>query len=576
LPFVVTQPVARGSGLQIAAAGPADRAAKSDRPVATGIASARKTRPGRQPHDASTPAVTYGYDANGNRTSMVDGAGTETYAFDVLNRLTGVTRGSDTFTYGYDAAGNITSRTYPGQTAQIFVYDDGRLTSANGATATYDPAANLLTVTTPDGFTARDTYDRAGRLLEAANTRSSGTLSRFTYTLDAAGNRIAMTTHQGTVTYRYDQVNRLTEACWSQTSCPGGPPAVPAACLACIGGLLTRPAATTNPPTGETYRDYTYDPVGNRLTEVSNAGTTTYAYNSADRLTSATAPGNVVTAYTFDSNGNQTAAGARTFTYDLADRLKSATISGTTETYTYAGDGTRLSAATGTQANKTTKFLWDRAFGLPQLAIERNGNNALLRSYRYAFDRVSQTAGSSTYYYYHPDGLGSVADVTGSTGTALSWAEYYPYGVLRQAGADHSAPAVDPFRFTGKQLDATTGLYYLRARQYDPATGRFLGKDPVSPPITDPYVSTYAYARNNPARVTDPSGRCIGPLIVLCAVVLDAAAGAGAYVISSVVFNAVQGNLLPTASTGATSPSRRRAAAFRGRSGDSPPCPRDS
>jgi RHS repeat-associated protein len=297
------------------------------------------------------------------------------------------------------------------------------------------------------------------------------------------------------------------EACWSQTTCPGGSPAAPAACLACIGSLLARPAATTNPPTGETYRDYSYDPVGNRLTEVSNAGTTTHGYNSADRLTSTTAPGNVVTAYTFDSNGNQTAAGARTFTYDLADRLKTATISGTTETYTYAGDGTRLSAATGSQANKTTKFLWDRAFGLPQLAIERNGNNALLRSYRYAFGRLSQTAGSSTYYY-HPDGLGSVADVTGSTGTALSWAEYYPYGIIRQAGADRTAPAVDPFRFAGQQLDATTGLYYLRARQYDPGTGRFLSTDPVSPAIAVPYTAAYGYVKNRPILGTDPSGEC--------------------------------------------------------------------
>ena len=48
----------------------------------------------------------------------------------------------------------------------------------------------------------------------------------------------------------------------------------------------------------------------------------------------------------------------------------------TTETYAYAGDGVRLSASTGAAANQTTKSLWDRNFGLPQLAIERDGNNA--------------------------------------------------------------------------------------------------------------------------------------------------------------------------------------------------------
>lgn len=82
------------------------------------------------------------------------------------------------------------------------------------------------------------------------------------------------------------------------------------------------------------------------------------------------------------------------FAYDLADRLKTATVSGTTETYTYAGDGTRLSASTGAKAAKTTRLLWDQAFGLPRLALERNGNDALLRSYRYGLDLLSQAAGS--------------------------------------------------------------------------------------------------------------------------------------------------------------------------------------
>lgn len=463
--------------------------------------------------DPSTPAVTLGYDANSNRTSMTDSAGTESYGFDALNRLTTVTRGSDIFSYDYDPASNLTSRTYPGQAVQTWTFDDdGRLTNANGATYTYDPAANLLTAATPDGLTGRYTYDRSGRLLEVAHTTASDTLSRFSYALDAVGNRTAMTTREGTVTYRYDTLDRLTEACWSQSSCPGGAPAIPLPCLACIGGLVSRPAASISPPPGESYRTYTYDPVGNRLTETSDAGTTTYGYDVADRLTSTTPPGQGAISYTFDANGNQTGAGATTYTYDLADRLKTATVGATTETYSYASDGTRLSAATGAGANQTTKFLWDRAFGLPQLAIERDGNDALLRSYSYGLDLLSQTAGSNAYLYHH-DGLGAVVDVTSSAGASLGWSEYYPYGPVRQAGAGAGAPAVQPFAFAGEQLDAVTGLYYLRARQYDPGTGRFLTTDPVSLPIDDPYVASYVYAGNNPTRYTDPSGKCL----VVCA-----------------------------------------------------------
>lgn len=479
--------------------------------------------------DTSTASVSLAYDANGNRISMADGAGTETSTYDALNRLTAVTRGTDTFSYGYDAAGNLTSRTYPSQTAQTFTYDDdGRLTSGNGASYAYDAAANLLTSATPDGLTARHSWDRAGRLLEVAHTAASSTLSRFTYGLDAVGNRVAMTTREGTVTYRYDELDRLAEACWSSTSCPGGAPATPLPCLECIGGLASRPSASTSPPAGETYRTYTYDPVGNRLSEASDAGTTSYAYDAADRLTSVTPPGEAAVPHTYDANGNQLTGGGATYTYDLADRLANATVGGTTETYTYAGDGTRLSASTGSQANKTTRFLWDRAFSLPQLALERNGNDALLRSYRYGLDLLSQAAGNSTYWYHH-DGLGSVVDITDPSAKSLAWSEYYPYGLVHTAGADRKAPAVQTFAFTGEQLDSTTGLYHLRVRQYDPGTGRFLTTDPVVAPITDPHVAGYAYVRNRPLVAVDPSGEFLNLVAAAVGGVVGGIASTAAY-----------------------------------------------
>ncbi|MBA3688501.1 MAG: RHS repeat-associated core domain-containing protein [Chloroflexi bacterium] len=487
----------------------------------------------------STPTVTFAYDANSNRTAMTDGAGTESYTFDALNRPTAVTRGSDTFSDGYDLAGNVISRTYPGQSAQTWVYDDdGRLMTANGAAYTYDPAANLLTAATPDGLTARYTYDRAGRLLEVAHSTVSDTLSRFSYGLDPVGNRTAMTTREGTVTYRYDAVDRLSEACWSSTSCPGGVPASPLPCLACIGGLLSRPAATVNPPPGETYRTYTYDPVGNRLTEGSNAGSTTYLYDVADRLTSVTPPGQSAISYAFDANGNQTSAGATTYTYDLADLLKTATVGAVTETYAYAGDGTRLSGSTGGGASQTTKFLWDRTFGLPQLAIERDGSDALLRSYSYGLDLLRQTAGS-TAYYYHADALGSVTDITSSSGSSLTWGEHYPFGLVRQAGSGAGAPTGQPFNFAGEQLDAVTGLYHLRARQYDPSIGRFLTTDPVAGRAADPYSSNYSYAGNNPILFADPSGRCFGPLIFLLPECISAAVGVLGYLAANTAQNGI-------------------------------------
>jgi RHS repeat-associated protein len=61
-------------------------------------------------------------------------------------------------------------------------------------------------------------------------------------------------------------------------------------------------------------------------------------------------------------------------------------------------------------------------------------------------------------------------------------------------------------RFAGELNDTATGLYHLRARQYDAANGRFLAKDPLPPILTAPYFSTYVYANDRPTVLIDPSG----------------------------------------------------------------------
>jgi RHS repeat-associated protein len=60
-------------------------------------------------------------------------------------------------------------------------------------------------------------------------------------------------------------------------------------------------------------------------------------------------------------------------------------------------------------------------------------------------------------------------------------------------------------RFASEQLDAS-GLYHLRARQYDPNTGRFTARDPLTPAINDPYVSAYVYGNDRPTAMVDPTG----------------------------------------------------------------------
>jgi YD repeat-containing protein len=281
----------------------------------------------------ATPDVNFANDAVGNRIQITDGAGTQTYTYDSVNRLTNVTRGADSFAYDHDLAGNITRRTYPDGTVVDSTYDDdSRLAAVASAGQTtsyaYDPDGNLTQTTLPstNGYVEERTYDRAGRLTRVKNATGPTVLADFTVTLDPAGNptQVVRTANlPGTTAYTYDARDRLTEVCF-QASCPGG---------------------------SDPYIRWTYDPVGNRLTEARPGGTTNSTYNAADELTQAGS-----TIYAYDQNGNETTAGARTFGCDLANRLTSTASAGATSAYTYDGDGNRLLETTGSQ---TTKYLWD-------------------------------------------------------------------------------------------------------------------------------------------------------------------------------------------------------------------------
>ena len=176
------------------------------------------------------------------------------------------------------------------------------------------------------------------------------------------------------------------------------------------------------------------------------------------------------------------------------------------------------------------------------MVAERDANGKLIRRYVYGLDLLNQTTANKGPYWYHHDGLGSVSDITSASGTPLWWAEYQPYGLLRESGSTSQAP-VNPFGFTGQYQDTPTGLYYLRARQYDPTTGRFLAPDPTDAPLTNPYITVYGYAGDQPTSYADPSGRCFGPLIELLPVCIDVAvnvaAGVAGYVAATVSTNVV-------------------------------------
>jgi RHS repeat-associated protein len=103
--------------------------------------------------------------------------------------------------------------------------------------------------------------------------------------------------------------------------------------------------------------------------------------------------------------------------------------------------------------------------------------------------------------YYEADGLGSVTSLTSSAGAIANTYTYDSFG--KQTAS--SGSVTNPFRYTGREFDTETNLYYNRARYYDPTTGRFLGEDPIRFKGGNNF---YVYVRNNPVKLVDPSGLC--------------------------------------------------------------------
>jgi RHS repeat-associated protein len=298
-------------------------------------------------------------------------------------------------------------------------------------------------------------------------------LQAFAYTYDANGNRLTQADATGTTTFTYDALNRLTQAAhpgsfgtWSWTYDAVGnrtqQTAPPGAVLPGVGSI---------PP----LIAYTYD-ANNRLTQ---AGSTTYAY---------------------DANGNLTSISTgQTFTWDVFNRLTQTTGPGGTVTYLYNGDGLKLRRV---GPDGTTNYYHD---GIRPI-WETNASGQLTNQYdRDIFGNLlSRRDNASVRWYYHHDGLGSTSALTNSTGSVVATMLHDAWGNIRT----NSGTAHGNYRFTGAERDATTGLYHMGARFYDPVVGRWLSEDPVQDKHFEPAtLNFYAYVNANPLFYIDPDGK---------------------------------------------------------------------
>jgi len=209
--------------------------------------------------------------------------------------------------------------------------------------------------------------------------------------------------------------------------------------------------------------------------------------------------------YSYDPNGNMTkkitTANPIVYTWDFENCLSSVSLSNGsgTESFLYDPFGRRIRKIWPNTANNSTMvrtYLYDGA----NIVAELNASGTVVASYTQGagIDEPLAMRRGGYISYYHADGLGSITSLTNTNAQPVATYVYDSFG-----NTTATEGIFNPFRYTGREQDPETGLYYYRARYYDPTIGRFLSEDPIR---FWGGIDFYKYANNSPTNATDPSG----------------------------------------------------------------------
>jgi RHS repeat-associated protein len=505
----------------------------------------------------------YGYDADGNQTSITYGDGSTTqYSYSGTdNRLTQTTLASgNTIAYGYDDVGRIISQsaTVGGTTSTTYT-TDGAINTTYNSNGTiqylYDVNGALSGMDAPNGSSIRyerDILGRVTKITEKASATSTAYVTQYGY--DAIGNLSTVTDPTGGITtFNYDAANRLT-----QRVLPNGITTtytynlvdqvmsiVHKAADGTVVASITYERNKGGEPSKITYEDgthteltydsslrvtkeayydssntltetitYSYDAAGKRTAKTDRQGNHVYNYASGFRL-STVQDANETEQYVYDADGRLTQINRDGSDIDLShddyDRLTQVSngTTGQSTQYLYDAQGRRMGENSGTSQ---LRYLVAPSMGggLDVQDLITDGSGNLLSNYIYVGAApLMRLDANGNAVYYLTDGMGSVMGLANGAGQSIARYNYDGFGNIRNSSDSDNAASIlgGDFRFQGQWLESESGLYYMRARDYDANTGRFISRDPVDLIQTEPEsFDPYQFVYDNPYIFTDPTG----------------------------------------------------------------------
>ena len=470
------------------------------------------------------------YHAAGRVTKETTGTLIDQYRYGALGEVVKKTRTIDgkqySVTWKWDNFGRLRTIVYSnnvviyycydtgGQVKQVFGYYNGtRMDYVNNVY--YDEYGSRTSIAYANGVVSQYSYDvLMHRLVQLKTYRGDSTYQNITYSYDKVGN-IVTRTENGIVMsdntvknithrYEYDTLYRLTQA----------------------EGTIKENGNTVNSYTN-TLQYSSIGTIVQKLQTVTIAGendpslTYTYNYSYAPTKPHAVAGINDNLTYRYDANGNMTAMydTAKQFNrilyWDDDNRLTKTvdTTSGSSVATSYAYDAKGMRISKDGPYGKTIYV--DTGYVLSNDSVISNhvfmGNTRIASVVKHTEEKQPAT------YFYASDHLGSSSVLTNNTGSYHERIEYLPYGEVWVEDAAVNSNYSTPYKFTGKELDKETGLYYFGARYYDARLSRWISTDPIFEEYLNGKrgrggvynsinINVYSYAENNPITMFDPDG----------------------------------------------------------------------